>query len=87
MVLATLCLAVWAQSSALALEHQAHHASQHCCLLCHAGPLPFLKTTVGLAAAPALRMAWFALTVEFDGDHDVLIFTRLSRAPPAVFPS
>src|SRR5450755_2810758 len=34
------------QSLALASQEESHHATDHCCLLCHAGPLPFLQTTV-----------------------------------------
>jgi hypothetical protein len=78
-----LWLALWAQSSALALEHQAHHSRDHCCLLCHSGPLPFLQTSVSAAADPSLPVVWMASADEFQGVHDVLISTSSSRAPPA----
>jgi len=78
-----LWLALWAQSSALALEHQAHHAREHCCLLCHVGPLPFLQTSISAAAVPVLPVAWVASVAEFQGAHDALIPTSSSRAPPA----
>jgi hypothetical protein len=77
------CLALWAESSALALEHHEHSASDHCCLLCHVGPLPLLQTSVSAAAVPVLPVAWVAFAVEFQSAHDVLIATSSSRAPPA----
>ncbi|HKE25473.1 MAG TPA: hypothetical protein VKB88_24105 [Bryobacteraceae bacterium] len=83
LVLCILCLVVWAQSSALALQHSEHHSSEHCCLLCHAGPLPFLQTTVAISLAPVLPVAWFASAIEVADTHDVLIATSCSRAPPA----
>ena len=78
-----LWLALWAQSSALALEHQAHHACDHCCLLCHSGPLPFLEINVPAAGVPVVPVAWVASAAEFQGAHDILIPTSSSRAPPA----
>jgi hypothetical protein len=83
LVLCILCLMVWAQSSALALQHSQHHSSEHCCLLCHAGPLPFLQTAVAISLVPHLRVAWFAARAECHDTHDVLIATASSRAPPA----
>jgi len=49
-VLLLLCATVLAQSSALAAQSESHHSPDHCCLLCHTGPLPFLQTSaeVGL---------------------------------------
>lgn len=82
-ILAILCLMVWAQSAALILEHSEHHSSEHCCLLCHAGPLPFLQTTLSVAVAPVVPLAWFAPPAEIQDTHDVLIATSSSRAPPA----
>ena len=82
-VLCLLCLAVWAQSSALALENHAHHSSEHCCLLCHTGPLPFLQTEVSTSAAPVLLVAWVASAAEYHGAPEALVPTRSSRAPPA----
>lgn len=82
-VVCLLCLIVLAQSSALALEHREHHSSEHCCLLCHAGPLPFLQGTMSVALAPTLPVTWFASAIEFQDTHDVLIATSSSRAPPA----
>jgi len=83
LVLAILCLMVWGQSAALSLEHSEHHSSEHCCLLCHAGPLPFLQTTLSIAVAPVVPLAWFAPPAEIQDTHDVLIATSSSRAPPA----
>ena len=82
-MLCILCLVVWAQSSAVALQHSEHHSSEHCCLLCHAGPLPFLQTGVAVSLVPSLPVAWFATASDFQDTHDVLIATGCSRAPPA----
>jgi hypothetical protein len=82
-VLAILCLVVWAQSSALVLQHSEHHSPEHCCLLCHAGPLPFLQTTISVSVAPIVPLAWFASPIELQNTHDVLIASTSSRAPPA----
>jgi len=43
-ILLFISLTIAAQSSALSAKHEAHHAPGHCCLLCHVGPLPFLRT-------------------------------------------
>ncbi|HUK17863.1 MAG TPA: hypothetical protein VLW65_15675 [Bryobacteraceae bacterium] len=83
LVLSILCLMVWAQSAALSLEHSEHHSSEHCCLLCHAGPLPFLQTTPSGSVAPVVPLAWFAPPAEIQDTHDVLMATSSSRAPPA----
>ena len=82
LVLCVLCLVVWAQSSALALQHSEHHSSEHCCLLCHAGPLPFLQSTIAISLAPILPVAWFAPAIEVPNTHDAPIAIGSSRAPP-----
>jgi len=83
LVLCMLCLAVWGQCSALALEHHEHHATDHCCLLCHVGPLPFLQTNVSAAPVPVLPVARVAFAADFQDVVDFLIPTSSSRAPPA----
>jgi len=85
LVLALLCLVIWGQSSALVFQHHQHRATDHCCLLCHAGPLPLLQATLSTAATPALWAAWLAPAPQFDGAYDALISTSSSRAPPTGF--
>ena len=83
-VLLLLCVMVLAQSSALTAQSQSHCAHQHCCLLCHAGPLPFLQTSVAAAPVPVFRVVWLAKLGYFEPASDVLLYTSPSRAPPAV---
>jgi hypothetical protein len=78
-----LSLVVWAQSLALAIEHQEHHSPDHCCVICHSGPLPFVQISVAAGPTPVLPVAWFASPAEFHDTHDVLTPASSSRAPPA----
>lgn len=82
-MLLLLCLTVFAQSASLASQHEQHHSPDHCCLLCHVGPMPFLQTSVSVAIAPAVHVEWLALNSEFESVHDVLLATSYSRGPPA----
>jgi hypothetical protein len=77
------CLTLLGQSFALASQQESHHASDHCCLLCHVGPLPFLQVTVAAAVTPVFRVAWLAPTPEFETAYQVLLSASSSRGPPA----
>ena len=59
-VLLLLCATVLAQSTALAAQNESHHSPDHCCLLCHVGPLPFLQTSVSASLAPVFQVVWMA---------------------------
>ena len=83
-VLLLLCVTVLAQSTALSAESESHHAADHCCLLCHVGPLPFLQTSVSATLAPVFRVVWPAPPVRVERPSDVLVVPRASRAPPSV---
>ncbi len=83
-VLLLLSVMVLAQSSALTAQSQSHCERQHCCLLCHAGPLPFLQTNVASAPVPVFRVVWLAPVGHFEPTSDVLLYSSPSRAPPAV---
>jgi len=82
-VLLLLCLLMVAQSAAFASANEQHHSQDHCCLLCHVGPLPFLHTNVSAVVMPALSMVWLESPLEFIATHDVQLSTKSSRAPPA----
>ncbi|MGB9454661.1 MAG: hypothetical protein WCB12_01370 [Bryobacteraceae bacterium] len=82
LVLLLLCLIVAVQSFALASGHESHHAAGHCCLLCHVGSLPFLRTIVPVAVTPAFLVTWLAPTPDFQPFHEVLLTASSSRAPP-----
>jgi hypothetical protein len=83
LVLLLLCVTVLAQSSALSAQSETHHSPDHCCLLCHVGPLPMLQNSVTVAVAPVFQMVWMTVATEFQATHDVLLNASSSRAPPA----
>ena len=82
LVLLLVCLTLLGQSLALASQEESHHAPDHCCLLCHVGPLPFLQTTVTAAMAPVFLAIWLAPTLACEPAHQVLLSAVSSRGPP-----
>lgn len=83
LVLLLLCGTVAAQCHGLDAAHDAHQASQHCCLLCHFGPLPFTQAAAPAAPAPLISVAWLEPIPAFEPADDVPLATGSSRAPPA----
>ena len=83
-VLLLLCVTVLAQSSSLSAQSESHHSPDHCCLLCHVGPLPFVQTSISAALAPVFQTVWLAPAAQFETTSDVLVIPSPSRAPPAV---
>lgn len=83
LVLLLLSVTIAAQSSALDLRHESHHAPGHCCLVCHLGSLPFLRTAAPAAVTPVSLVTWLAPAPEFQSFHEVLLTASSSRAPPA----
>ena len=82
-VLLLLCATVLAQSTALSGQNESHHSPDHCCLLCHVGPVPFLQTSVSASLTPLLQVVWLAPAARFEGSSDGLVIPRPARAPPA----
>jgi hypothetical protein len=82
-VLILLCVTILAQSSALSAQSEAHHSPDHCCLLCHVGPVPFLQTSVSALLAPVFQVVWLAPPAHFETTSDVRLVPSPSRAPPA----
>ena len=82
-VLLLACLMLMGQSLALASQEESHHAADHCCLLCHAGPLPILQTTATATVTPVFLVAWLAPVPNFEPAHQVLLSASSSRGPPA----
>jgi hypothetical protein len=80
LVLLLLCGTVAAQCHGLG---DAHQANQHCCLLCHFGPLPLMQAAAPAAPAPLISVAWLEPIPAFEPAGDVLLATGSSRAPPA----
>jgi hypothetical protein len=82
-VLLMLCATVAAQSHGLAAAHEDHRANQHCCLLCHFGPLPLMQAAAPAAPAPLFSVAWLDPNPAFEPTREALLATSSSRAPPA----
>jgi hypothetical protein len=82
LALLLLCSVVWAQTSTLAEQHDPNHTPDHCCVLCHAGALPFLQTAAASAPIPVLILSGAAHTPDFNPAHDVPLAAASSRAPP-----
>ena len=82
LVLLLVCLTLLGQSFALASQEESHHAPDHCCLLCHVGPLPFLQTTVTGTTTPVFLAIWLAPTLDCEPAHQVLLSATSSRGPP-----
>src|ERR1019366_3649902 len=81
-----LCALICAQSASFASEHSHRHASQHCCRLCHVGPLPLLQPVTSAGLAPVVAVAWLSLSCDFDTPHEALLTAGSSRAPPFSLP-
>jgi hypothetical protein len=79
-----LCVTGVAQFAALVAEPETHHASDHCCLRCHAGPLQFLEASASPAIAPVFEVVWLTPAAEVTTTHDVQLPASPARAPPAV---
>jgi len=78
-----LCAMLLAQFAAFTVSSQIHQAGEHCCLLCHVGPLPFLHGAVALAITPLFPAAWLESQPEFQAPPEPQGVTRASRGPPA----
>jgi hypothetical protein len=83
LVVILLLCAVVAQCAARDFETVHHNASQHCCLLCHIGPLPFVQAAVASTAEPSVAIAWLPVIRHRPGKHEVSLLTDSSRAPPS----
>lgn len=80
-----LCALIGAQTASFASEHS-HNRSEHCCALCHVGPLPLLQPVASAGVVPAVPVAWLTLSREFDKLHDAQLTAGSSRAPPLSLP-
>jgi hypothetical protein len=78
-----LCVTGVAQFAALVGEPETHHASDHCCLLCHVGPLQFLEASASAAVAPIFEVVWLTPAAETAVAHDVQLPASPARAPPS----
>ena len=83
LVLLLLCVIVFAQVAALASQFEQHGACDHCCLLCHVGPLALLPPSVPVFLAPAAPAGWRAASFVSDIARELPLAASSSRAPPA----
>jgi hypothetical protein len=84
LIVLLLCVTGITQYAALVSEPETHHASDHCCLLCHAGPLQFLQVTASSGMTPVFAVVWLTPTSEVPAVQDVQLRASSARAPPAV---
>ncbi len=78
-----LCVTGVAQFASLVGEPETHHASDHCCLLCHVGPLQFLEASASAAVAPVFEVVWLTPAAEASAADDVQLPAGPARAPPS----
>jgi len=78
-----LCATVAAQAEALAGMYGVHHATEHCCVVCHMGPLPFLRAPTTASIAPVLHVVWLEFNPHRLSSGEILPVASASRAPPA----
>jgi hypothetical protein len=81
-VLLLLAVTLFAQTAALVSESHPHHATEHCCLLCHVCQ-PFLKASAPATVAPLIYVQWLTAPVHFEFFHNVFRAAGFSRGPPA----
>ena len=82
-VLFLLCLTFYVQTATLLSAVEPHHATGHCCVLCHVGSLPFLESTSPSSVAPIVVVERLIPNPDIESSHDVLLSSNSSRAPPA----
>jgi hypothetical protein len=83
LIVLLLCVTGVAQFAALASEPETHHASDHCCLRCHVGPLPFLEASAQAAVAPVFEVVWLTPAPEAQAPDDAQLPASPARAPPS----
>jgi hypothetical protein len=83
LIVLLLCVTGLAQFAALLGQPESHRPSDHCCLLCHVGPIPFLEASASSAIAPVFEVVWFTPATDVATTHDVLLRASAARAPPA----
>jgi hypothetical protein len=83
LIVLLLCVTCVAQFAALGSERETHHASDHCCLRCHIGPLQFLGATASPAIAPVFEVVWLTPAAEVATAEDFGLPATPARAPPA----
>ena len=83
LIVLLLCVTGLSQFAALVGEPESHRSSDHCCLLCHVGPLPFLEASIASSVAPVFEVVWLTPSTAIAATHEVLFAERPARAPPS----
>ena len=83
LVVLLLCATLGAQNYSLASERETHRGSDHCCGLCHLGPIPILPSSAVAVVAPVSSAVWVAPSSGPGAPREVLLASAPSRAPPA----
>jgi len=83
LIVLVLCATVCAQAASINAEQETHHATDHCCALCHLGPAPVLPAAVSTFVAPVFSPVWLAVSTVVATPHEALVTSSPSRAPPA----
>jgi hypothetical protein len=84
LIVLLLCVTGVAQFAALVGERETHHATDHCCRLCHTGPLQFLEARASVGPAPVFEVVWLTPAAEVAAAYDIQFAASPARAPPAV---
>lgn len=82
LIVLLLCVTGAAQFSALLSESETHHASDHCCLRCHIGPMQFLAVSSTAGLAPVFEVVWLTPSVKVAAVRDIQLPASPARAPP-----
>jgi hypothetical protein len=82
-VLLLLCVIIFAQVASLASQFDQHGPSDHCCLLCHVGPMALLPPSVPVMLAPAAPAGWRTASPVSQLAREMPLAASSSRAPPA----
>ena len=83
LIVLLLCATLGAQTSSLASERETHHGNDHCCRLCHLGPIPILPSAAVAVVVPIFSAVWQTPSTGTDTPREVLLASAPSRAPPA----
>ena len=83
LVVLLLCATLGAQTNSFVSEQETHHGSDHCCGLCHLGPIPILPSAAVAVVAPVSSAVWVAPSSAPGAPREVLLASAPSRAPPA----
>ena len=74
---------VAAQTRAIVIAGAEHRGAQHCCMLCHAGPMALLPSAPPPSAVPAFRAARLDAAPMYAALYEAEPAAPSTRAPPA----